>query len=65
LLGESEAGELLAKTLEEEKDTDQKLTQLAEDINEQAKSAALEEEDEATTSGRSSGRNGRSRTATA
>ena len=33
LLGEDEAGELLQQTLQEEKETDQKLTQLAEDIN--------------------------------
>ena len=37
LLGENEASALLDKTLEEEKETDQKLTQLAERINVQAK----------------------------
>jgi ferritin-like metal-binding protein YciE len=37
LLGESEASALLDKTLEEEKETDEKLTQLAEEINVQAK----------------------------
>ena len=37
LLGENEASSLLEKTLEEEKETDEKLTQLAEEINMQAK----------------------------
>jgi ferritin-like metal-binding protein YciE len=37
LLGESEANALLEKTLEEEKETDQKLTELAEEINVEAK----------------------------
>ena len=32
-LGETEVGALLEKTLEEEKETDQKLTELAEEIN--------------------------------
>jgi len=36
LLGEDEHGSLLEQTLEEEKQTDQKLTQLAEEINRQA-----------------------------
>ena len=36
LLGESEAVSLLEKTLEEEKETDQKLTELARTINPQA-----------------------------
>jgi ferritin-like metal-binding protein YciE len=36
LLGEREAAELLEQTLEEEKETDAKLTELAEDINVQA-----------------------------
>lgn len=46
LLRESEAGALLEKTLEEEKETDQKLTELAEEINVEAKSAGSEEEEE-------------------
>jgi ferritin-like metal-binding protein YciE len=50
LLGESEAGALLEKTLEEEKETDQKLTELAEAINVEAKgsgeSGEGEEEEE-------------------
>jgi hypothetical protein len=51
LLGENEASALLEKTLEEEKETDEKLTQLAEEINVQAKESGSEgeegEEDEA------------------
>ena len=46
LLGESEANALLEKTLEEEKETDQKLTQLAEEINVEAKGSEEEEEEE-------------------
>ena len=46
LLGESEANALLEKTLEEEKETDQKLTQLAEEINIEAKGSVEEEEEE-------------------
>ncbi|MCU1243608.1 MAG: hypothetical protein JWO71_4334 [Candidatus Acidoferrum typicum] len=46
LLGESEASSLLDKTLEEEKETDEKLTQLAEEINVQAKEAGSEEGEE-------------------
>jgi ferritin-like metal-binding protein YciE len=45
LLGESEASALLEKTLEEEKEADQKLTQLAEEINVAAKSAGGEQGD--------------------
>ena len=53
LLGESEANALLEKTLEEEKETDQKLTQLAEEINVEAKgSGEDEEESDETTPGR-------------
>jgi ferritin-like metal-binding protein YciE len=37
LLGETEAAALLEKTLEEEKETDQKLTELSEEINVEAK----------------------------
>jgi ferritin-like metal-binding protein YciE len=46
LLGESEANALLEKTLEEEKETDQKLTQLSEEINVEAKGAGVEEEED-------------------
>ena len=46
LLGESEASALLDKTLEEEKETDEKLTQLAEEINVQAKESGKEGEDD-------------------
>jgi len=45
LLGENEASSLLEKTLEEEKETDEKLTQLAEEINVQAKQQGSEGED--------------------
>jgi ferritin-like metal-binding protein YciE len=37
LLGEQEAANLLAETLEEEEDTDEKLTTLAQSINIEAK----------------------------
>jgi ferritin-like metal-binding protein YciE len=51
LLGESDANALLEKTLEEEKETDQKLTELSEQINVEAKASAGEEEaDEGTLS---------------
>jgi len=46
LLGETEAEALLEQTLEEEKETDQKLTQLAEEINVEAKGSGKEEEEE-------------------
>jgi ferritin-like metal-binding protein YciE len=44
LLGESEASQLLEKTLEEEKETDQKLTELSQEINVEAKGAGGEAE---------------------
>src|ERR1700730_17416107 len=46
LLGESEAGALLEKTLEEEKETDQKLTELSREINVEAKGSGEGEEEE-------------------
>lgn len=46
LLGENEASALLEKTLEEEKETDQKLTQLAEKINVEAKAESSDESEE-------------------
>ena len=45
LLGEQEQASLLGETLEEEKETDQKLTELSEDINVEANSAGEEGED--------------------
>jgi ferritin-like metal-binding protein YciE len=42
LLGESEANALLEKTLEEEKETDLKLTELSEEINVEAKGSSEE-----------------------
>jgi ferritin-like metal-binding protein YciE len=47
LLGEEQAGALLEKTLQEEKETDRKLTELAEQINIEAKAQGEEEEEEA------------------
>ena len=44
LLGESEQAELLQQTLEEEKETDQKLTELSGQINVQANKSARETE---------------------
>ncbi len=44
LLGESEQAELLQQTLEEEKETDQKLTELSGQINVQANKGAREAE---------------------
>jgi len=46
LLGENEGSALLEKTLEEEKETDEKLTQLAEEINVQAKERGSGDEGE-------------------
>jgi len=43
-LGESEAADLLGETLEEEKQADEKLTEIAESINAQAESGEDEEE---------------------
>jgi len=43
LLGEDEAAQLLEQTLEEEKETDQKLTELAGDINVQAMEEGAEQ----------------------
>jgi len=44
LLGEDAAVSLLRQTLEEEKETDEKLTELAESINLQAANSSVEEE---------------------
>jgi ferritin-like metal-binding protein YciE len=46
ILGEEEAASLLEKTLQEEKETDQKLTELAEDINVAAAGAEGEGEED-------------------
>jgi ferritin-like metal-binding protein YciE len=56
LLGENEASALLEKTLEEEKETDKKLTELSDHINVQAKGRAGEEEEEESGNGASRGR---------
>lgn len=64
LLGENEASSLLEKTLEEEKETDQKLNELAEEINVQAKETGSEGEEESEEEEEGSGR-GRARGARA
>jgi ferritin-like metal-binding protein YciE len=59
LLGEDEHVSLLEQTLEEEKQTDEKLTQLAEDINSQAEEGgeeSSEEEEETIRKSRTSSR---------
>jgi ferritin-like metal-binding protein YciE len=49
LMGESEAASLLQQTLDEEKETDQKLTELSEEINSEAFSRGAEAGAEETT----------------
>jgi ferritin-like metal-binding protein YciE len=49
VLGESQAAKLLAQTLEEEKETDEKLTELASQINEEANSSNGKQEKQMTT----------------
>jgi Domain of unknown function (DUF892) len=44
LLGESEHAELLGETLEEEKETDEKLTELSKEINAAARSGDPEDQ---------------------
>lgn len=67
LLDENEAAELLEETLNEEKETDQKLTQLAEEINVEAAQGSEEGEEEESRPSRarssSSGSRGRRRAA--
>ena len=46
ILGESEHVSLLQETLEEEKETDEKLTELAKEINTEANEGSAEEEEE-------------------
>lgn len=48
LMGEREAASLLRQTLDEEKETDRKLTELSEGINSEAFNSAAEAEDEET-----------------
>ena len=45
LMGESDAASLLERTLEEEKETDQKLTDLSKQINEEAFQGGVDEEE--------------------
>lgn len=53
LLGEDDAAELLGKTLSEEKDTDEKLTELAGNINLEAAESDQSEDNEAAHSAKS------------
>jgi ferritin-like metal-binding protein YciE len=46
LLGEAEQASLLRETLQEEKETDEKLTELAKEINAQAQQGESENEEE-------------------
>jgi ferritin-like metal-binding protein YciE len=55
-LGESDQASLLEQTLNEEKETDEKLTELAKDINPQAASDEEEDEDTASSSASKSSR---------
>lgn len=57
LLGENEAVDLLEQTLQEEKETDERLTELAEEIN-------VEAEEESEVAGNGDGRTGRRKVAT-
>ncbi len=61
LLGENEAAELLEETLNEEKETDQKLTQLAEEINVEAAQGEGESEQEESRPSRARAASSRSR----
>jgi ferritin-like metal-binding protein YciE len=61
LLGEDEHVSLLEQTLDEEKQTDEKLTQLAEEINQQAQEAGEGEEEEERESGEGKKRKSSSR----
>ncbi|MGB8115025.1 MAG: DUF892 family protein, partial [Candidatus Sulfotelmatobacter sp.] len=64
ILGENEHVSLLEQTLEEEKQTDQKLTQLGEEINPKAaQRGESEEEEEGTTTGARSRASSRSKRA--
>lgn len=48
ILGENEAASLISQTLDEEKETDHKPAQLAQDINREASETAMEEQEEET-----------------
>ena len=63
LLGEDEHVSLLEQTLDEEKQTDEKLTQLAEEINQQAQEAGEGEEEEEAEPGQGKRRKSSSRRA--
>ncbi|HVI78313.1 MAG TPA: DUF892 family protein, partial [Candidatus Acidoferrum sp.] len=59
LLGEDEHVPLLEQTLEEEKQTDEKLTQLAQDINAQAEETESESEEQETQTRTAKSRSGK------
>src|SRR3954470_6945880 len=59
LLGEDEHVPLLEQTLEEEKETDEKLTQLAQDINAQAEETESESEEQETQTRTAKSRSGK------
>jgi uncharacterized protein DUF892 len=48
LLGETDAANLLEQTLQEEKETDQKLTELAQEINDEAARAGSDKDESET-----------------
>jgi ferritin-like metal-binding protein YciE len=60
-MGQDEVKELLGETLEEEKETDERLTEVAQSVNSDALSEGSEEEDENESSSNGSGSNGSGR----
>jgi ferritin-like metal-binding protein YciE len=60
-MGQDEVKELLGETLEEEKETDERLTEVAQSVNSDAMSEGSEEEDENESSSNGSGSNGSGR----
>jgi ferritin-like metal-binding protein YciE len=60
-MGQDEVKELLGETLEEEKETDERLTEVAQSVNSEALSEGSEDEDENESSSNGSGSNGSGR----
>ena len=60
-MGQDEVKELLGETLEEEKETDVRLTEVAQSVNSEALSEGSEDEDENESSSNGSGRGSKSR----
>jgi ferritin-like metal-binding protein YciE len=60
-MGQEEVKELLGETLEEEKETDERLTEVAQSVNSEALSEGSDEEDENESSSNGSGRGSSSR----